>query len=476
MAHADLVLANRSYLDHDTPPGGPAGQPAAGGLLAALRPVIVPGEDGRGTTWIGAARGRHDRVFVDAEGRELVVLGDGTLRHRRLFFDQATWNRHYASVANDFLWPLLHLVRPGILGGAIGYPTPALPQADDWASYTAVNRAFADAALQERTSGTAWIHDYQLALTPRMLREAGAPFRIGFFLHTPFPALDALVALPTEARGFLRDFVLGVLGADLVGLQSADDLERFVGAASELTGAQCFVDRVMTDGRRVRTGVFPVGIDAAAVDDAPAGGAFALDGLPVVVGLERCDFTKGIPERLRAIAAGYRSGLNFRYTGVAAPTREDVPSFREFARRVEDEARASADAGGDAFQHRTEAMDWKDVVVLERRADVLFASSLADGLNLVPLQTAIAQEGRPRAERAALIAGRDSGVVAAFGRDPEDGITSVDPLDPAAMLDVLTRGVRGQLPRVSDRLIREIRRRSAHAWASDFLDALEAHE
>jgi trehalose-6-phosphate synthase len=196
---ADLILANRAYLDHTQPPGLIAAQPGNGGLLAAVRPIIEPWKDGEGTTWIGVGRGEFDRDFCDERGIEFIDTPRGPLRHCRLFFDDATWAAHYKQVANSFLWPLLHLVREPLPDLTDYYPRPHLPTADEWAAYRRVNDAFALAALEQPRQGTCWVHDYQLGLAPGLLRRKGFPGRIGFFLHTPFPALDVASEFLDEA-------------------------------------------------------------------------------------------------------------------------------------------------------------------------------------------------------------------------------------------------------------------------------------
>ena len=112
MQRTGLILANRAYLDHETPrSAGSTSSGGNGGLLATLRPVIEPWDGTSGTTWIGAGLGQFDSEWTDARGFELIETPRGTLRHRRLFFPNATWQGHYAEVSNSFLWPLVHLVR-----------------------------------------------------------------------------------------------------------------------------------------------------------------------------------------------------------------------------------------------------------------------------------------------------------------------------------------------------------------------------
>ncbi len=482
---ADLILANRAYLDHEAPRWADSPSPAAsGGLLAAVRPIIAPWNGSGGTTWIGAGLGRYDREWTDARGFEMLQTSRGQVRHRRLYFGSSTWAGHYGEVANSFLWPLLHLVREDLPKVTGYYPAPAPPTGGDWASYVAVNTAFAEAAAEEATAATAWVHDYQLTLVPRMLRDRGFGGRVGFFLHTPFPSLEvAQPYLGGAAGAYFGEVIRGMLGADLVGVQSLNDLARFVAAATRLPGVTLERGGVLVDGRFVRCAAYPVGID---VDDvlsvATSAGpperirAAREAGLPLVVGLERGDFTKGIPERLRAMAAAYRAGARFAYVGIAAPTREGVRAYEALDAAIEREAARAQEAAytaGCPFAHVRANVGWRDVVAVMREADVVFTSSLADGQNLVPLQAAIAQSVRPARERGVIITGRDAGVASAYAGFEADGLAVVDPLDEGQMVRALGEALKARPGRISDRLIAEVRARDALAWATRFLKDLE---
>ena len=481
---AGLILANRAYSDHDAPPGREANAPdGAGGLLAVVRPAIVPWDGENGTLWIGAGRGHFDRDYTDDRGFELIETPRGLLRHRRLYFDDTTWQCHYAEAANGFLWPLVHLVREPLPDRCAYYPVPVAPAAEAWDAHRAVNRAFAQAALDSPEARTCWVHDYHLGLVPAMLREAGYPAPIGFFLHTPFPSLEiAGRYLDEPGRQHFREFVAGILGADLVGVQSRPDADRLRAAAEELGLATVENDHLRVGHRRVCLGEYPVGIDADDVLSAVEAPQPALtanaraQGLPLVLGLERADFTKGIPERLAAIEALFEQGWRFAYLGVASPTREGVPGYETLGACIRHAAQrciaAAAEAGG-AFAYVEEAIPWNGVVALQREADVVFTSSLADGLNIVPLQTALAQSGRAPDERAVIITGRDAGVSHAFAGYERDGLVPVDPLDVEAMTDALAGALRGQPGRVSDRLVLAVRANDARHWAGTFLRDLE---
>lgn len=485
MRRPGLILANRAYLDHESPRWADSPSSSGnGGLLAALRPVIEPWDGAQGTTWIGAGLGRHDREWTDARGFELLDTPRGPLRHRRLYFGSSTWHGHYAEVSNSFSWPLFHLVRYDLPARTGYYPAPAPPNVTDWQSFLAVNSAFADAAAEETSAGWCWVHDYQLALVPGLLRQRKFQGRIGFFLHIPFPDVEvARPYLAGESGAAFRGIVLGMLGADLLGFQTPVDVERFQRAAAHFAGARALDGALEFEGRAIRLGGFPVGID---VDDvlevarsapvSPRVRAAREAGLPIVVGLERGDFTKGIPERLGAITDAFRAGERFAYLGIAAPTREGVKAYdalEEAVERVAALARDAAHKAGGSFAHVRANVGWTDVVALQRDADVVFTSSLSDGQNLVPLQAAIAQSLKPEAERAVIITGQDAGAASTFAAFREEGLAAVDPLDAREMTATLRAALHGAPGRISDRFIEEVRRRDALAWATSFLDALE---
>ncbi|QFG03306.1 trehalose-6-phosphate synthase [Tepidiforma bonchosmolovskayae] len=484
-ARAQLILANRAFLDHEAPRWADSPSAAAsGGLLAAVRPVIAPWDGRTGTTWIGAGMGRFDREWVDERGYEILETPRGPLRHRRLFFGSSTWQGHYGEVANSFTWPLFHLVRVDLPKATPYYPEPHPPSEAGWQSFVAVNRAFAAAACEEDGEQSCWVHDYQLALVPAMLRERGYRGPIGFFLHIPFPSMAVIRPyLEGEARERLRAIVAGMLGADLAGFQTPGDVERFIEAAGELCGARPAPGGVEAGGRLVRLGAYPVGIDPEEVLTAARRARpvtrvrLARElGLPVVVGLERGDFTKGIPERLRAIAEAYRRGHRFAYIGIASPTREGVEVYGALEAAIEREAARAREAAywvGCPFTQVRASVGWDDVVALQRDADVVFTSSLADGMNLVPLQAAIAQSLRPAEERAVVLAGVDAGVAKVYGGDGREGLRAVDPLDQGSLLEGLVEGLEGRPARVSDAFIAKVREHDAKSWGERFLADLE---
>ncbi len=480
---ADLILANRAYLDHNTPPGGGPPPPAGtGGLLVAVSPTIA--RDGS-TTWIGAGRGIYDREWTDVDGREMLELpGGGTLAHRRLYFDDPTWEGHYAATANGFLWPIMHLVRAPLPRVTDYFPEPVLPARGDWDAFQEVNATFAEAVVDAGRGESCWVHDYQLGLVPARVRERGYQGRIGFFLHTPFPTI-AIAREFLDNAGLKRftAWLNGILGADLVGLQTPADVGRFRNASVELGLAERDGEALRVKGRRVTVDAFPVGIDVDATIQEGAAGE--LPGIvrdagdwqrPLVVGLERADYTKGVPERLRAIAHLYREGHSFSYVGIASPTRQGVPAYDRYQAKIESlaaEAREAAPPGA-LFVNTAQALPFSQVLGLLAAADVVCTSSLSDGMNLVPLQAVAVQSARPAGERGVVLTGQDAGVASAFAGFENEGLVPLDPLDHEGFVAVLRDAVEGRFGSISDRLVEAVRAGDATGWGERYLAALDA--
>ncbi|MEX2081691.1 MAG: trehalose-6-phosphate synthase, partial [Dehalococcoidia bacterium] len=180
-------------------------------------------------------------------------------------------------------------------------------------------------------------------------------------------------------------------------------------------------------------------------------------------------------ERLRAVAGAYRRGARFGYAGFASPTREGVAAYGPLREAIGVAAAEAERAAGDAgcpFIQQSASMPWGQVVALQRSADVVFTSSLADGMNLVPLQAAFAQSAKPAGERAVVLCGVGTGVAEAYADCVGEGLAIVDPLDGEAMVTALEEALAGRPGRVTDRTIGQIRGRDARHWATGYLSDL----
>src|ERR1700748_342186 len=290
-----VVVASRLPVERVEGPGGrPEWQTSPGGLVSALEPVMRKA----GGAWIGWSgdAGPAPGAF-QADGLHLgrPALSETEVRH------------FYEGFCNATLWPLYHDVI-------------APPQFHRrwWEAYVTVNRRFAEAAAEQAAPGaTVWVHDYQLQLVPRMLRQQRGDVRIGFFNHIPFPGYEIFAQLPWR-----RQVVEGLLGADLLGFQRRADATNFLRACRRAVGLNTkgSTVRVAEPGgsREVQAAAVPISIDAqrlgeiARRDEVRKRSAQICDALGepglVLLGVDRLDYTKGILHRLRAygelVAAG----------------------------------------------------------------------------------------------------------------------------------------------------------------------------
>ena len=258
-------------------------------------------------------------------------------------------------------------------------------------------------------------------LVPQLVRAAAPGAAIGFFLHMPFPDSGIFRMLP-EREAVLR----GVLGADLVGFQTHADLHEFRRALLQVTGIESRMDQVEVDGRVVRLGVFPIGIVVEEwtrllrrasvqrrVDELRQRHA----GRHLVFAVDRLDYTKGIPERLRAFRRLLREAPERRgqvtLIQVAVPSRERVPRYRELRREVNElVAEVNGEFGTPEWTpvvHLLRSISRPELAALYAAADVAWVTSLRDGMNLVAKEFVACQATEPGALIVQRVRGRRPG-------------------------------------------------------------------
>lgn len=288
--------------------------------------------------------------------------------------------RHYC---NSLLWPLLHGMSENV----------ACPPAA-WQYYARVNARFALAILNDlRPSDRLWIHDYHLFLLPRLLRSgSGIPNPISFFLHTPFPKPDDFLRIPECATLFA-----GLLGSDVVGFHTAEYAEYFIETA-RILGYTVEDQTVVTDGRKTTIAVRPMGIDAESFvrlgsdpDVLTEVGLLRRTHKRILLGVDRLDYTKGIPQRMVAFEALLQQRPELRgevsLLQIAVPTRQDVGAYDDLRRVVEGIVeRVNRTYGTPAWtpiEYLYDTVDLNTLASLYRAADVMIVTPGRDGLNLV---------------------------------------------------------------------------------------------
>ncbi|HEU4697701.1 MAG TPA: bifunctional alpha,alpha-trehalose-phosphate synthase (UDP-forming)/trehalose-phosphatase [Gemmatimonadales bacterium] len=376
-----LIVANRLPVTVTAGEGGFDIQRSAGGLATGL---AGPHERSGGLWigWPGVAGPLPTAQQAELERR----LEEQRLVPVELSGEEV--RRFYEGVSNGVLWPVFH------------YLVDQIPlQVEDWGVYEAANRRFAECVASHwRPGDMVWVHDYQLLLVPGFLRELVPEARIGFFLHIPFPSSEVFRALP-EREAILR----GLLGADLIGFHTAGYLRHFVSSLTHLLGLDVGLSSLSYDGREVRLGVFPMGVDAhayAALGEDPAvqveassyrAGTDGGGDVQLLVGIDRLDYTKGIPRRLLAYEHLLKTHPELcervRLVQVAVPSRTGVEAYQEF-RDVVDALMgriqgAFATPRWSPIHYIYRSLADTDVAALYRAADALLCTPIRDGMNLV---------------------------------------------------------------------------------------------
>lgn len=441
-------MARLVIVSNRVPVPRPRAAPQAGGLAVALKQALAE-RDALWFGWSGHVGAATSDVAAEVTyARTRFATIDLSSVDHRLF---------YAGFSNGTLWPLLHW-RMGLTQF----------RRDEFQGYRAVNAHFARVlAPLLRPDDTIWVHDFHLFPLAAALRAAGVGQRIGFFLHVPFPPPALFAALP-QGDAILRD-----LGAySLIGVQTDQDRDNLRAAL-----AQALV--------RARVETFPIGIDAAAfaADAARAASgpdarrlAESLSGRTLVLGVDRLDYSKGLPHRLkgfeRLLARFPRHRRRVTLLQVAPVSRNDVAQYRALRRELDELAgRINGEHGEpdwNPIRWITRSVPRSTLAGYHRLARVGLVTPLRDGMNLVAKEFVAAQDP---ADPGVLVLSRFAGAAAELSGailvNPHDPDEIAEGLDAALTMEQGTRLARWR----SDFAV--LQAGSADAWASRFLRTLE---
>jgi len=393
-----VVVSNREPYEHRWRGGEIVVGRPAGGMTSALDPLL----QAVGGVWIAWGSGNADADVTDRSGRVPVPVDAPRYTLHRIWLDRADIRHYYLGFSNQFLWPLCHL-RPNL----------TRLRTADWTRYRQVNRRFARAVLEETRDGDAavWFHDYHLALAPAMVRAEAPDLALAHFWHIPWPPFDIYRVAPQAA-----DLLEGLLANDLVGLHVPQFVENFLRCAHEILGAEVDLERgtVVHRGRVTHVQAFPISIDVEGFERfatregaeeecariraryAPRDGQFG-------IGVDRLDYSKGLPEKLKALDLLWERYPEFRerfsFVQVAVPSRTDIDAYDELTHQVERLAWDINDRWGTRRWRPVRlikrSLPPERLALLYRAADVCIVSSLQDGMNLVAKEFVASQvDGR----------------------------------------------------------------------------------
>ena len=469
-----LVVSNREpYLHSRDDEGRLAWVSATGGVAIALDALMRE----RGGTWIAHGAGTADRDTVDSHDKIRVPPGSPAYDLRRLWIPADDFAAYYGGFANEGLWPLCHLVdvRPKF-------------RTEDWAAYKKVNEQFAAAIDAEMPTPDTpvFLQDYHLAMAAAYLRRRRSNVRTALFWHIPWPNPDRL--LMCQWRGELLE---GLLANDLVAFQVERDRRNFALAVQDELGAEIEADgaSVRFKGRSTTIVAVPIGVDYDRIQsvvtdaglDAQQQRLRATLGLStasiVGIGVDRLDYTKGIPERLEAIdrVLTRRPDLRgrFSFVQIGVPSRSELESYgaieSEIERKVvEVNAKHAVPGGAPPVYYHKAALGLSELVALYRMAHFCVVSSLADGMNLVAKEFVAARDDEDGVLVLSALAGAAEELREALIINPYDVDGFAAALDRAIDMDPVERALRMRAMR------RVVAGRNVFGWASDILEGLES--
>jgi trehalose 6-phosphate synthase/phosphatase len=465
-----IVVSNRLPLTLQKTDGGWTTARSSGGLASAMSPLLRRS----GGDWIGwAGDGGED----NGDDRR-AILRDWAQRER-CFAIELPANiamRFYEGYANQTLWPVFH-----------NFPSQLKFDAKDWEAYVTANRIFCAAVVDRyRPGDLVWVHDYHLMLLPQMLRCALPDAAIGFFLHIPFPSGEIFPILPRR-----EELLQGLLGADLVAFQTHGHLQQFRSALLRVQGVESKINEVALGGRIIHLEAHPIGIapeeytTLLANNEATrrycAEWVARYKGRKVLLAVDRLDYTKGIPERLRAYAQLLRSSpeLTERVVliQIAVPSREGIATYQDLRTEVNqlvgeiNGKLATPDWTPVVYINR--AIEREELVALYKLADVCWVGPLRDGMNLVAKEyVACKSDGN-----GVLLLSEFAGAAAEMGEalliNPFDEDRTASAVYRALTLDEQER--RQRMRALHDRVLRN----NVFSWGDRFLaslqDAVSAH-
>jgi trehalose 6-phosphate synthase len=462
-----IIVSNREPCVHELEAGGSiVTRHPISGLVTALDPILRA----TGGTWIAHGSGAADRGVVDRNDRLRIEDDDGGYTLRRVWLSRGEQRGYFQGFSNGALWPLCHLA----------FEAPRFTRSD-WRHYQEVNRRFADAVVAEARSPrpVVLVQDYHFALLPLLLRERLPDATIVAFWHIPWPNPARFSRLPTGDA-----LIEGLLGSDIVGFQIPEHARAFLDAVELLPNAA--VDRVTgLVGRAhgtVAVRAYPISVEWPNrwADSAPpiqecrrtirADLGIEQDA-PMMISIDRLDYTKGIEERLTAIrrllARGNATVGRPVFVQVAAPSRTRLERYRQLGERVRAQVAA--------INERFGAPGYRPVLLLERHAepqevfrfyraaDACHVNSLDDGMNLVAKEFVAARDD----EQGVLLLSRFAGAARELS-----GAIVINPCDidhvADAMADALTLAGDDQARRMRA-MRRYLAEHNVFRWAGDLL-------
>ncbi len=457
-----VVIANRLPFNTTRKAGKIHFRPSPGGLAAGLSSLSKSYD----RLWIGWPGITNEKL--NARDKEQICKSLLEEKCHPVFLSRKQIECYYQGFCNKTIWPLFHY-----------FPRRTAYEIRFWKAYQQVNELFTDEVMKVAgPDDRIWVHDYQLMLLPRLLKERFPNSEIGFFLHIPWPSFEVFRLMPWR-----EEILRGLLGADLIGFHTYDYVRHFLSSVTRIIGLERTFSNISIDNRVVKVDAFPMGIDyekySRAIEDSGVANEAnkirrRVGKRKIILSVDRLDYSKGIIERLEAFDLFL--SRNPQYRGkvtlimVAVPTRTGVIDYKALRSRLEQlVGRVNGEYGTMGYipvWYLYRSLPFKELTALYNVSDVALVTPLSDGMNLIAKEYIAAKTDKPGVLIISEMTGaaRELGEALIVNSCDKDAITK-------AIKEALEMPQLEQIER--NKIMQErLRRYNVSRWSEEFLHAL----
>lgn len=444
--------------------------PSSGGLATGVNSIR---DDN--SVWIGWSGVKSDEFTAKSNNQIKKILKNQNLIQVEL--NSFEIDNYYYGLSNKSLWPLFHYF--------IDY---SKFNDNHWDTYFQVNKKFCDVVVSNiEKNGTVWVHDYQLMLLPKMIRDLRPDLSIGFFLHIPFPSYEIFRIFPRR-----KELLEGILGADLVGFHTYNYERHFLSSIKRILRKEVNFNRISHDSREIAVNTFPMGIDYEKFHNA----AKTHERLKksqesnlkkqldlhkkssqkgkLILSIDRLDYTKGIINRVKAFEIFLEKYPQYlgkvRLVMLTVPSRSDVSDYKNLKKETDElVGRINgkfATVNWTPIWYYYRAMNFDDLIDLYMNSDIAMITPLRDGMNLVAKEFV---STRVNLDGVLILSEMAGASIELF-----DSIL-VNPFDLDQMSESILKALEMPAHEQKRRMLtmqKRLSRYTVQRWAKDFIDSL----
>ncbi|WP_162427090.1 bifunctional alpha,alpha-trehalose-phosphate synthase (UDP-forming)/trehalose-phosphatase [Pontibacter pudoricolor] len=455
-----IIVSNRLPVKLQEKDGKLTYSPSEGGLATGLGSIYKKKDN----LWIGWP----GMVIEETDKQERIIEDIRKDNMYPVFLTEQEVKEFYEGFSNETLWPTFHY-----------FSQYAIYEQNLWETYVEVNQKYCDEILKLASpNDTIWVHDYQLLLLPSMLREKLPDATIGFFQHIPFPSYEVFRLLPWR-----KELLEGMLGADLVGFHTYDDMRHFLSSVNRLIGYGGMHGWINTGSRSLLVDSFPMGIDYEKYSEVAASPEVLkleeqyrknVGTENIIISIDRLDYSKGIPQRLQAFELFLERYPEFHgkvtLVMLVVPSRDAVEKYKELKEEVDElVGRINgkySDINWNPIQYFYRSLPLEVLSAFYRMANVALVTPMRDGMNLVCKEYVASKLDQKGVLILSEMAGASKELSDALLINPNDINKIVE-----AMYEALTMPEEEQKVHMAN-MQDTLKRYNIHHWVSLFMDRL----